>query len=355
MRAILQQSAGLRQPPFSQMGPFLFGDVSKPPDFPRNRGSGRGVNIVSAVELVTGATGYIGGRLVRRLRAEGRPVRALARDASRLEPLDGVEPAEGDLLSGRGVEEAVDGCSTAYYLVHSMEMARNGSRGDFAERDRRAATAFGEAAAAAGVERIVYLGGIAPSGRLSAHLQSRIEVEEILLDAVPASTALRASIVIGAGSSSFRVLVRLVERLRVMPFPAWHRNRTQPIDEPDMIEFLARTPQVPEAAGRSLDVGGPDVVTYGEMIERIAEEMGVGRMPVFLGTSLTPPASAVVAAVTGQPLELVRPLMESLESSILPRDAEEAPLLYGIRPRRFDRAVARALLEWERTEELAAR
>jgi uncharacterized protein YbjT (DUF2867 family) len=307
------------------------------------------------MELVTGATGYVGGRLTRRLVREGRAVRALARDASRLEPLPGVEAAEGDLLTGRSLAQALDGCTTAYYLVHSMERPQNGDQSGFADRDRRAAEAFAEAAREAGIERIVYLGGIAPAGLLSPHLTSRIEVEEILLSAVPGSTALRASIVIGAGSASFRVLVRLVERLRVLPFPGWHRNRTQPIDERDVLEYLARTPQVPAAAGRSLDVVGPDVLTYGQMIERIAEAMGVGRMPVTLRRSHTPPASAVVAAVTGQPLELVRPLMESLESDILPRDAGEASRVYGIRPRPFNRAVERALRDWEAVEELAAR
>jgi uncharacterized protein YbjT (DUF2867 family) len=302
------------------------------------------------MELVTGATGYVGGRLLRRLVAEGRPVRALAR---RPELVDDVEVVRADLLTGSGLEEALDGCSTAYYLIHSMEAAANG---DFAGRDRRMAEVFAEAAARAGVERIVYLGGIVPAhGAQSPHLKSRLEVEEILLSAVPGSTALRASIVIGAGSSSFRILVRLVERLRVLPLPRWRSNRTQPIDERDVIEFLARTPVVPGAAGRSLDVAGPDVMTYGRMIERIAEAMGVGRLPLGLGRSLTPPASAVVAAVTGQPLELVRPLMESLETDLLPRDPDEAPRLYGIRPHRFERALDHALAEWERGEPLGAR
>ena len=304
------------------------------------------------MELVTGGTGYVGSRLLHRIAAEGRPVRALAR---RPEGLAGDVPAvRGDLLSGEGLVEALDGCSSAYYLVHSMEAAAG--NGDFAGRDRRMAETFADAAAKAGVERIVYLGGIVPTRRpLSPHLESRLEVEEILLSAVPRSTALRASIVIGSGSSSFRILVRLVERLRVLPMPRWRSNRTQPIDERDVIEFLARTPQVPEAAGRSLDVVGPDVMTYGAMIERIAEAMGVGRMPLTLNVSLTPPASAVVAAVTGQPVELVRPLMESLESDLLPRDPEEAPALYGLRPHRFDRAVDHALAEWESTERLGAR
>jgi uncharacterized protein YbjT (DUF2867 family) len=303
------------------------------------------------MELVTGATGYVGSRLLRRLVAEGRPVRALAR---RPEALTDVDVVRGDLLTGSGLEEALDGCSTAYYLVHSMEPASG--NGDFAGRDRRMATEFGEAAGRAGVEQIVYLGGIVPEDHaLSPHLRSRLEVEEILLSAVPLSTALRASIVIGAGSSSFRILVRLVERLRVLPLPGWRKNRTQPIDERDVIEFLARTPQVPEVAGRSLDVTGPDVMTYGRMIERIADAMGVGRLPLSLNRSLTPPASAVVAAVTGQPLELVRPLMESLETDLLPRDGDEASRLYGLRPHGFDRALDHALAEWERLEPLGAR
>jgi uncharacterized protein YbjT (DUF2867 family) len=305
------------------------------------------------MDLVTGATGYVGGRLIDRLLADGRRVRALARDPARLATLDGVERAIGDVLSGSGIREALEGCETAYYLVHSMEVAADH---DFAGRDRRAAENFATAALDAGVQRVVYLGGIAPTDSgPSPHLASRIEVEEILLESAPSATALRASIVIGARSSSFRMLVRLVERLRLLPMPAWRANLTQPIAERDAIEFLARTPDVPEAAGRSLDIAGPDVVSYGEMIERIAESLGVGRTPVGLGFSLTPPASAVVSAVTGQPIELVRPLMESLEHELLPRDADEAPAMYGIRPLPFGRAVDRALAEWERTEELAAR
>jgi len=305
------------------------------------------------MELVTGATGYVGGRLIERLAQEGRPVRALARDPSRLAPRTGVEVVDGDVLSGRGIREALEGADTAYYLVHSMEAAEDP---DFSGRDRRAAANFASAAREAGVQRIVYLGGMAPSdGPLSPHIASRVEVEKILLESAPSATALRASILIGSRSSSFRMLVRLVERLRLLPLPAWRENRTQPVAERDAIEYLVRTPQVAGTAGRSLDICGPDVVSYGQMVTQIAESMGVGRMPLKLGASLTQSASAVVSAVTDQPVELVRPLMESLERELLPRDAGEAASLYGIEPLPFARAVDRALAEWERTEELTAR
>jgi uncharacterized protein YbjT (DUF2867 family) len=306
-------------------------------------------------ELVTGATGYVGGRLIDRLLREGRSVRALARNPSRLEAPREVKAVKGDLVTGRGLERALDGCSVAYYLVHSMEPAAGADR-DFASRDRIAAENFAGAAQAAGVERIVYLGGLVPEepGVLSPHLASRLEVERTLLEALPRSTALRASIVVGARSASFRILVRLVERMRVLPFPAWRDHRTQPIDERDALEYLARTPFTPEAEGKSLDIAGPDLLSYGQMIERIADLMGVGRTPVRVGASATPLASVVVSAIVDQPLELVRPLMYSLERDLLPRN-DEARRLYGFRVHSFDRAVEHALAEWESREELAAR
>jgi len=302
--------------------------------------------------LVTGATGYVGGLLATRLQSGGRQVRALARDPLALDPATDLEVIEGDLITGRGVEEALEGCPTAYYLVHSMERSEDG---DFSSRDRRAAERFAAAARAAGTERIVYLGGLVPAGGPpSAHLASRLEVEEILLEALPASTALRASILVGAQSSSFRMLVRLVERLRVLPFPSWRDNRTRPIDERDAVEYLARVPETPEAAGRSLDIAGPDVITYRGMVERIAELMGVGRTAVGLSLTQTPAAAAVVACISEQPVELVRPLMESLEHELLPRD-EAAREIFGLRLHSFGRAVEHALSAWEAREELAAR
>ena len=291
---------------------------------------------------------------MRRLVADGRDVRALARDPEKLagEP---VEVVQGDVIKGEGLPSALDGCETAYYLVHSMAHGA-GPNGAFVDLDRRAADNFARAAQEAGVDRIVYLGGLVPPGEAtSVHLRSRLEVEQILLDAIPDSIALRASIVIGARSSSFRLLVRLIERLRVLPMPGWRRNRTQPIDERDAIEFLAKAPITPAAAGRSLDIAGPDVVTYAQMIERIAESMGVGRVPLSLGVSMTPPAAAVVASVTGLDLELVRPLMESLEYDLLPRRDADAHDVIPVRLHRFDRAVEHALAEWETIQPLAAR
>jgi uncharacterized protein YbjT (DUF2867 family) len=291
---------------------------------------------------------------MKRLVEDGREVRVLVRNPERLrgQPVDVVQ---GDVINGSGLRQALDGCETAYYLVHSMERAA-GPNGSFADLDRRAADNFARAAQEAGVDRVVYLGGLVPQGQsISPHLRSRLEVEEILLDAIPDSVGLRASIVIGAGSSSFQLLVRLVERLRVLPMPAWRGNRTQPIDERDAIEYLARAPVTPAAAGRSLDIAGPDVVTYEEMIKRIAEAMGVGRQPLGLRISLTPPAAAVVSAITGLDLELVRPLMESLEYDLLPREGHDAAEVLGHRPRRFSRAVEHALAEWEASRPLAAR
>src|SRR3954453_9805936 len=306
------------------------------------------------MELLTGATGYIGGRLMSRLIADGRQGRALARNPARLDGAP-VEVVQGDAATGEGLREALEGCQTAYYLIHSMAHGM-GPNGAFAELDRRAADNFARAAQEAGVDRIVYLGGLVPQGgAVSPHLRSRLEVAQILLDAIPDSVALRASIVIGAGSSSFRLLVRLIERLWVLPMPSWRENRTQPVDERDAMEYLARAPLVRAAAGQSLDIAGPNVVTYAQMIERIAEAMGVGRTPIGLKRSMTPPAAAVVASVTGLDLELVRPLMESLEYDPLPREGHDAAEVLGHKPRSFDRAVDHALAEWETLQPLAAR
>jgi uncharacterized protein YbjT (DUF2867 family) len=237
-----------------------------------------------------------------------------------------------------------------------MEVAgRDGE--SFSDRDRTAAEAFGRAADAAGVRRVIYLGGLVPSAaRPSAHLASRLEVEQILLACAAEGVALRASIVIAAASRSFRFLVRLVERLPVLALPAWRRHRTQPIDGRDVVEYLARAASAPAAvvAGRSLDIAGPDILTYGRMIDRIREAMLVTRPALPLNFSATRLASRVAAGIAGEDHELVGPLMEGLGYDLLPRDDAAARTL-GVRLHRFDAAVERALRDWEAREPLAAR
>ena len=269
----------------------------------------------------------------------------------------------GDALTGEGLERALRGVEVAYYLIHSMEASPGGV--SFVERERLATANFAAAARTAGVRRIVYLGGLVPrwdgpqpsgralGGRHSRHLASRAEVERVLLGAIPDSLALRASIVIGARSRSFRLLVRLVERMPVLPLPAWQRFRTQPIDQRDVIAMLLAC-ATSELSGEVLEIGGPDVLTYGEMLERIAEAMLVGRPSVRLGVNLTGLAGRVAAAIAAEDPELVVPLMEGLQGDLLPR-ADRAAERLGVRLHTFDSAVEHALAEWERAEPLAAR
>jgi uncharacterized protein YbjT (DUF2867 family) len=184
-------------------------------------------------------------------------------------------------------------------------------------------------------------------GSMSRHLASRLEVEATLLNAVPESVALRASIVIAARSRSFRFLVRLIERLPVLALPAWREHRTQPIDGRDVLEFLASAATLPARhAGRAWDLGGPDTMTYAEMLERIGAVMMLDRPAVRLGFNLTPVAAVVAAAVAGEDPGLIEPLMESLEHDLLPRDGDAAAV-FGVRPHRFEAAVERALRDLE--------
>jgi uncharacterized protein YbjT (DUF2867 family) len=180
-------------------------------------------------------------------------------------------------------------------------------------------------------------------------MASRLRVEELLMDAVPDPVALRASIVIGARSRSFRFLVKLVERVPFLPMPPWSRFRTQPIDGRDMLEFLARAASEPSVGGQSLDIAGPDVVSYGEMIERIRDLLMLSRPSVRLPMSMTAVASQVAAAIAGEDPGLIEPLMGSLGSDILPRDMT-APDRFGVRLHGFERAVERSLREWELLE-----
>jgi len=331
--------------------------------------------------LLTGVSGFVGTAVLPRLLEHGHEVRALARDRARvesaLEHADDVSVADielviGDTLSGAGVLGAMRGIDVAYYLIHSMEpspvrvsgsstggssvpLARGSIETSFPARERASAETFAQAARAAGVKRIVYLGGPLPrTRRASTHLSSRHAVERILMDGVPDSVALRASIVIGARSRSFRFLVRLIERLPVLALPSWRHFRTQPIDERDVVDMLAACATSESVGGRSLDVGGPDVLTYGEIVERIADLMMLGRPSVGLGVTVTPIAARLAAILTSEQPELVLPLMEGLTSDLLPADGDAHELL-NVELHSFDSAVEHALCEWEKVESLAAR
>jgi uncharacterized protein YbjT (DUF2867 family) len=316
--------------------------------------------------LVTGASGFVGSLLVPRLLSDGHAVRALGRDPARVSAAlagtfrdagggaEEVEVLRGDALSGDGLAAALSGVDVVYYLIHSMERPVS-DVSSFDERDEIAARNFATASTRAGVARIVYLGGLLPRDRgASRHLASRESVERILLDGIPDSVALRASIVIGARSRSFRFLVRLVERLPVLTLPAWRSFRTQPIDERDVIEMLLAAASATGVTGRSLDAGGADILTYGEMISRIADSMLVRRPVVGFGVNFTPVAGRVAAAIAAEDPELILPLMESLQGDLLPGDSDAAELL-DIEVHSFDSAVEHALRAWEEIEPLSAR
>ena len=306
--------------------------------------------------LVTGIGGYIGALVAAGLQQGGHAVRGYARRPERV-TLD-VPVVAGDAVTGEGLDEALDGVDVAYFLIHSMEPAP-GSGDGFGVRERAAAERFAAAARRAGVRRIVYLGGPEPpdgvGGTPSPHLASRLAVERVLLDNVPGSVALRASIVIGARSRAFRFLVRLIERLPVLILPAWSDNRGMPIDERDMIAALVACADDPRAAGMVLDAAGPDVVSYGRLITQIADAMLVGRPTIgSRRLSVTPIASRIAAIIAGEQPELIEPLMESLATDLLPVNPLASDVL-GIRLHSLDSAIEHALADWEREEPLAAR
>jgi uncharacterized protein YbjT (DUF2867 family) len=301
--------------------------------------------------LLTGISGFVGSRLAPRLRRDGHTIRGFSRHPERADA--GTPVVRGDAVSGAGLARALDGIDVAYFLIHSMERSSDGA---FGARERAAAENFAREAAAAAVPRIIYLGGLIPArGPVSPHLSSRLEVETILLAAAPCSVAFRASIAIGAGSRSFRLLVRLVERLPVLAVPAWRQNRTTPIDERDLIEMLARAATSEHVCGQSLDLGGPEVVSYGELIDRIADHMLLNRPTLGVPRlTVTPIASRLAALIAGEQHELIGPLMESLGEDLLPRD-DRAPALLDMRLHSLDSAIEHALRDWEESEALAAR
>jgi uncharacterized protein YbjT (DUF2867 family) len=288
--------------------------------------------------LVTGASGYVGSRLLSELRNRGHAVRALARDPSSKRFPAGVDPRQGDAVSGAGLSAALEGCRTAYYLIHSME----GAGGDFAARDRQAAVNFGEAASAAGVERVIYLGGLEPAGSGgSEHLRSRHEVAEQLRQRVGELVYVRAAMIIGSGSSSFVMLRDLVSKLPVMITPRWVDTRTQPIAERDLVRALADLAErgdVPD----EVQLGGAEVLTYREMMRGAARAMG-RRPPNIVTTPVLSPrlSSYWVSLFTPFDPGLVRPLVDGLRSEMVVR----TPPPSGINdaPLGFDDAVREAL------------
>ncbi|WP_405706986.1 SDR family oxidoreductase [Streptomyces xanthophaeus] len=270
--------------------------------------------------LVTGATGYIGGRLVPELLDAGHRVRCLARSPEKLRDHTWAGRAEvvrGDMTDTRSVADALRGIDVAYYLVHAL----NAGSG-FEERDRAAARVFAEQAHAAGVGRIVYLGGLTPAGiparELSPHLRSRAEVGEILLAGAVPAAVLRAAVIIGSGSASFEMLRYLTERLPVMVTPSWVATRCQPIAVRDVLRYLVGCATLPPEVDRTFDIGGPDVLTYEEMMRRYAAVAELPHRLILRVPMLTPRLSSHwIGLVTPVPRALARPLAESLRHEVV--------------------------------------
>lgn len=272
-----------------------------------------------------GATGYVGGRLVPRLLAEGHEVRCLARDPRKLRDVpwaDQVEIAAGDVLDEAGLAAACAGIDVVYYLVHSM------TEPGFAALDRRGALLTAQAARRADVCRIVYLGGLHPDadGRaLSAHLGSRAEVGEIFLRSGVSTAVLQAAVVIGSGSASFEMLRHLTERLPVMVTPRWVRSRVQPIAIRDVLHYLAGAAALPPEINRSFDIGGPDVLTYQQMIQRYARVSGLPKRRMLPVGVLSPRLSSHwINVVTPVPKAIGAPLIESLVHDAVAREDDIA-------------------------------
>lgn len=280
--------------------------------------------------LVTGATGYVGGRLVPRLLAAGYAVRCLVRAPAKLRdrPWSAdprVELRPGTLEDEAGLAEALRGCQAAYYLVHSMVSAGQ----EYADEDRRLAGRFAAAAAAAGLPRIVYLGGLGELGDgLSEHLASRREVERVLASGPTPVTVLRAAMIIGSGSASFEILRYLVERLPVMVTPRWVSTECQPIAIRNVLGYLVDCLRVPETAGRTLDIGGADVLTYRELMQTMARERGLPRRLIVPVPVLTPRLSSLwIHLVTPLSRHIARPLAEGLRNRVVCRDDDAQRLV----------------------------
>lgn len=302
--------------------------------------------------FVTGATGYVGGRLVPLLLQAGYSVRCLAREPRKLEQRPWRSHPQVDVIRGdlSDVDELVAqmrGCRVAYFLVHSMEA----SGGKYAERDAQLASNFAEAAARAGVERIIYLGGLGELGDgLSRHLRSRREVEQKLAATRVPVTTFRAAMIIGSGSASFEILRYLVERLPVMVTPSWVTTQSQPIAISDVLYWLIRCLEVPETIGQTLEIGGPDVFTYHELMRIMAEELRIPKRLIVPVPILTPRLSSLwISLVTPVSYKIARPLAEGLRNRVVVTD-EKTQRLMPHQPLGVREAIARALKKIEFNE-----
>jgi uncharacterized protein YbjT (DUF2867 family) len=299
--------------------------------------------------LVTGASGYIGGRLVPELVAKGYQVRCLARDPRKVSGRgwgDRVQVFAGDVLDRETLTPAMAGCQAAFYLVHAMA----GGERDFEERDRQAARNFADAAGQAGLEQLIYLGGLGKrSEALSAHLSSRQEVGDILRDGPVPTTELRAAMIIGSGSASFEMMRALVERLPVMICPRWVMTRSQPIAVRDVLSYLLGCLEVPATRGEVFDIGGPHVLTYREMMLQFASILKLKRWIIDVPV-LTPRLSAYwVNIMTPVPAGIAFPLIEGMKSEMVCED-DRIRRLIPFELAGFDEAVRLALDHVRRNE-----
>jgi uncharacterized protein YbjT (DUF2867 family) len=291
--------------------------------------------------LIAGATGFVGGRLARAMAGAGTSVRALVRDPERARDLEreGVELHVGDVTEEATLAGAGEGVEVAYYLVHAMA----GGAG-FDERERLGARNFARMAKREGVARVVYLGGLGKESQ-SEHLRSRHMTAEVLRTYGPPLTYFRAAMVVGAGSESYRTLRYLVGRLPVMVAPSWLRTDTQPIGVDATVEYLRLAPDVPESEGREVQIGGPDVLSYADMLDRMARAMGKEPRPKLPVPLLSPRLSSLwLGLVTPVDTRVARPLVEGLRTATVVTDPSGAEP-FGIVPEPFDEALRRALAE----------
>lgn len=285
----------------------------------------------------------MGGHLARALRESDTEVRALVRDPAKAGDLEtaGCELHEGDVLDARSLRGAGQGADVAYYLVHGMG---RGAHGDFAARERKAASNFARMAKAEGVARVIYLGGLGENPA-SEHLRSRAETAKTLADEGPALTYFRAAMLIGVQSESYRMLRQLVAKLPVMLAPRWLKTATQPIALEDAVAYLAGAPDVPASEGREVQIGGPEVVSYGGLLDRMAVALDREPRPKIPVPVLSPTLSSHwIGLVTDVDAGLAKPLIEGLSTETVVNDPSGA-LLFDIEPMSVDAALRRAVGE----------